>query len=155
MSINLYERNIVVRLFLFRISFFVLAFTIVYLFKAGLSDYAAVLFFILTLIAIFPVTGLTIHSNALHTRQYFFFGLFIRKVSFEATDGFTLIPYELELDGSWDMIPSIMPSLPHSFNFRKFIIKSGNITKTMRQVKLKLSEKELRLIREYFGSSIC
>jgi hypothetical protein len=129
----IYFRNITIKLFFLRITFFIVITLCFYLYKNGLGDYAFVLAFLLVICSVFPITGLKIEESSFIIKQYYCFGLFHRTWTFFKGDDITLHSFDLGFndggylytDSLWDILIAFTPIPTRSVN--RFAIRSKNV----------------------------
>jgi len=151
---DIYKRNITVKLWLLRILFVAVLLLCIYLIQHSNSDYAFVLCFLLLCGAIFPVTDLRISLGHVQVRQFYIYGIFYRSWKFNEINKANLQPFEMVIsdagivhaddwyDAFWIAVPD------KEITIKKFVFKYHDSWARLRRIKLTLNAKEIDALKK-------
>ena len=151
---NIYKRNITIKLWLLRILLVTVLLLCIYLIQHSNSDYAFVLCFLLLCGAIFPVTHLRIGLGHVSVRQFYVYGIFYRSWKFDQTNKVSLQPFEIVVSdagvaGGDEWYDIFWLVVPHTdIAIKKFVFKYYDSWARLRRVKLTLNAKEIDALKK-------
>ncbi len=150
-----YRKDISINLLLLRICFLTFVGVCIFLTMNGNGDYAFVLGFIILLCCVFPLTSLSISTTIVEIKRFFAFGFVWKSWAFERSESLEVRTFFSESTdnyylptGEWLDIFSIFLPRARTQDVIHEIVHTDIIGNRTR-IKLKLSEKEVRLLEEF------
>lgn len=153
---KVYERNITIKLLLFRVFFLLAATASIFFFVYKRNDYGFVIDTFLTLASIIPLTKLKIEKDSFTVVQYYLFGFIPRKQGFMRGDDISIDEFDIDLSESgqsYIISGSFLDLLvtPTSLGtLKRYTVALKDFYVNKKEFKMKLSKQEYDLLKDNF-----